>query len=208
MIRDPRRTAEEVEKVMTNMVARGVDGGPPGSARRIAATLAASMLAFSAAGSDTVRDPYTHFFQDTFGDFTEELEDARESGKKGVVIFFEMDECPFCERMRETVLNRTDVQDYYREHFRIFTVDVEGDTEVVDFAGNEMPAKDFAFKVNKVRATPVIAFHDLDGRRVVRFTGAVRNWQEFLWLGEFAADGYYRKTNFTRFKRAKRAATE
>ncbi len=192
-----------------NTTTRRTDGRL-GPVRRIAATLAVSMLAFSAAASaatsDTVRDPYTHFFQDTFGDFTEELDEARGSGKKGVVIFFEMDECPFCERMRETVLNRADVQDFYREHFRIFTVDIEGDTEIVDFAGNEMPAKDFAFKINKVRATPVIAFYDLDGRRVVRFTGAVRNWEEFLWLGEFAAEGYYHKTNFTRFKRAKRAA--
>lgn len=190
---------------MTNTTAHGT-GALPGLVRFIAAVLPVSMLAFSAVASDAVRDPYSHFFQDTFGDFTEEIEDARESGMKGVVIFFEMDECPFCERMRETVLNRADVQDYYRERFRIFTVDIEGDTEVVDFDGNEMPAKDFAFKVNKVRATPVIAFYDLDGRRVVRFTGAVRNWQEFLWLGEFAADGYYHKTNFTRFKRAKRAA--
>lgn len=180
-------------------------GGRPDPIPRIAATLAASVLAFSAVASDAMRDPYTHFFQDTFGDFTEELDEARESGKKGVVIFFEMDECPFCERMRETVLNRADVQDFYRERFRIFTVDIEGDTEVVDFAGNEMAAKDFAFRINKVRATPVIAFYDLDGQRVVRFTGAVRNWEEFLWLGEFAADGYYHKTNFTRFKRAKRA---
>ena len=187
-----------------NTTAQGM-GALPAPARFIAGILPVSMLAFSAVASDTMRDPYSHFFQDTFGDFTEEIEDARESGKKGVVIFFEMDECPFCERMRETVLNRADVQDYYRERFRIFTVDVEGDTEVVDFDGNEMPAKDFAFKVNKVRATPVIAFYDLDGRRVVRFTGAVRNRQEFLWLGEFAADGYYRKTSFTRFKRAKRA---
>ena len=189
---------------MKNTMPHGM-GALPGPVRFIAAVLSASMLAFSAVASDTVRDPYTHFFQDTFGDFTEELEDVRESGRRGVVIFFEMDECPFCERMRETVLNRADVQDYYRDRFRIFTVDIEGDTEVVDFDGNEMPAKDFAFKINKVRATPVIAFYDLDGRRVVRFTGAVRDWQEFLWLGEFAADGYYHKTNFTRFKRAKRA---
>ena len=185
--------------------ARGT-GNARGSVRfTVAAALAVSMLAFSAMAYDALRDPYEHFFQDTFGDFAEEIDVAREDGKKGIVIFFEMDECPFCERMRESVLNHADVQDYYRERFRIFTVDIEGDTEVVDFKGNEMPAKDFAFKINKIRATPVIAFYDLDGRRVVRFTGAVRDKQEFLWLGEFAADGYYRTTNFTRFKRAKRA---
>ena len=163
-------------------------------------------FASSAVAHEQLRDPYSHFFQDTFGDFAEELELAREEGKQGIVIFFEMDECPFCERMRETVLNRADVQDYYREHFRIFTVDIEGDTAIVDFMGNVMPAKEFAFKVNKVRATPVIAFYDLDGLRVVRFTGAVRSKQEFLWLGEFTVNGYYRETNFTRFKRAMRAS--
>lgn len=152
-----------------------------------------------------IRDPYQYFFQDTFGDFAEEIEIAREEGKKGIVIFFEMDECPFCARMRETVLNRVSVQDYYREHFRIFMVDIEGDTEVVDFSGNVMLAKDFSFKLHKVRATPVIAFFDLEGTRVVRFTGAVRNPEEFLLLGHFAADGHYEKTNFTRFKRAWKA---
>ena len=172
----------------------------------IAAAALAAMVAWPAGASEPLRDPHTHFFQDTFGDFTEEIEVARTEGKQGIVIFFEMDECPFCERMRENVLNHADVQDYYREHFLIFAVDIEGDTEVVDFTGNTMSAKDFAFKVNKVRATPVIAFYDLDGRRVVRFTGAVRSKEEFLWLGEFAANGYWRQTNFTRFKRAMRAA--
>lgn len=67
-----------------------------------------------------------------------------------------------------------------------------------------MTAKDFAFKVNRVRATPVIAFFDLEGNRITRFTGATKNAEEFLWLGEFVADGHFRTTNFTRFKRQKR----
>ena len=40
------------------------------------------------------------FFDETFGDFTEELTHAREQGKVGVFVFFEMDECPFCHRMK------------------------------------------------------------------------------------------------------------
>ncbi len=151
------------------------------------------------------RDPYVYFFDDTFGDFSEELETARESGKQGILIFFEMDECPFCHRMKETVLNQPRVQEWYKERFLIFSVDTEGDTEITDFNGNAMPAKDFAFKVNRVRATPVFAFFDLEGNRITRFTGATKNAQEFLWLGEFVTGGHYKSTNFTRFKRQKRA---
>jgi thioredoxin-related protein len=155
-------------------------------------------------GAAETRDPYGHFFQDTFGDFTEELQLAREEGKQGVLIFFEMDECPFCHRMKQTVLNQPEVQDYYRKHFRIFAVDIEGDIEVVDFEGITKTQKDWAFKDHRVRATPVFAFFDLEGERVARYTGATSGPEEFLWLGEFVADGHYRETNFTKFKREKR----
>ncbi|MBS0003440.1 MAG: thioredoxin family protein [Thioalkalivibrio sp.] len=150
------------------------------------------------------RDPYTHFFHPTFGDFQEELEDARADGKQGILIFFEMDECPFCHRMKQQVLNQPGVQDFYREHFAIFSVDVEGDVEITDFQGNSLSQSDFAFREFRVRATPVFQFFDLEGEPTVRFTGATRDAQEFLQLGEFVADGHYQQMNFTRFKRATR----
>jgi thioredoxin-related protein len=149
------------------------------------------------------RDPNAHFFNETFGDFREELANARKAGKSGVLVFFEMDDCPFCHRMKETVLNQPAVQDWYRERFLIFSVDTEGDTEVTDFEGRQMPAKDFAFKVNRVRATPVFAFYDLTGKPVARYTGATKDVQEFMWLGEFVAGGHYKDSNFVRFKREK-----
>jgi thioredoxin-related protein len=103
------------------------------------------------------------------------------------------------------VLNRPEVQDWYRERFLIFAVDIEGETEVTDFQGTTMTAKDFAFRVNRIRATPVFVFYDLEGAPMVRYTGVTRDADEFLWLGEFVADNHYQNTKFTRFKRAKLA---
>ena len=71
---------------------------------------------------------------------------------------FEMDECPFCHRMKTTILNQPEVQAYFREHFLIFPVDIEGDVEITDFSGATTTMKDFAFKQYRVRATPVFAF--------------------------------------------------
>jgi len=144
------------------------------------------------------------FFQQSFGDFSEELEIAREEGKKGIFIFFEMDECPFCHRMKTTILNQPDVIDYYARYFRRFQIDIEGDVEMTDFQGNVTSQKDFAFKQHRVRATPVMAFFDLSGKRVVRYTGATSSVQEFLWLGEYVVSEAYKKTSFTRYKREKR----
>jgi thioredoxin-related protein len=164
--------------------------------------LAVAVLTVSMAHAGPGRDPYQHFFHSTFGDFQEELEQARAQGKKAVLVFFEMDDCPFCHRMKDTVLNRPEVQEYYREHFLMFPLDVEGDVEVATFDGRSMPQKDFAFREHRVRATPVFAFFDLEGQQIARFIGA-SDVQEFLWLGEFVAEGHYLEMPFTRYKRQK-----
>ncbi len=168
------------------------------------ALLALALASLSLLAATEPRDPYTHFFQPTFGDFQEELEVARADGKQGVLIFFEMDECPFCHRMKQQVLNQPVVQEYYREHFALFSVDVEGDVEITDFQGRAMRQSDFAFREFRVRATPVFQFFNLDGEPIARFTGATRDVGEFLQLGEFVADGHYQDMNFTRFKRQAR----
>lgn len=150
-----------------------------------------------AAGSD----PYTDFFNDSFGNLKEELDTARDEDKKGVMLFFEMDDCPFCHRMKKTVLNRADVQEYFRENFRLITIDIEGDIELTDFAGKNTTQKDFAFQQHRVRATPVIAFFDLEGKKVAKYTGATGTPEEFMLLGKYVAEGHYKDMPFTKYKR-------
>ena len=169
--------------------------------------LAALLLSVVSAAIGAVRNPEEHFFDTTFGDFSEELQNARDQGKKGILIMFEMDECPFCHRMKTSVLNQPQIQDYYNEHFLIFPLDIEGDLEVTDFQGNTLTQKELALKQFRVRATPVFAFFDLDGKLVARYTGATRDAQEFQWLGEYVVDGDYNKTSFTRYKLERRKAT-
>jgi thioredoxin-related protein len=173
-------------------------------AGRVARGLALFFLFWlGAAVQAETRDPDQHFFDQTLGDLREELEHARASGKKGVLIMFEMDECPFCHRMKTTVLNRPEVQDYFKANFLIFPLDTEGDVEITDFQGETTAQKDLALKKYRVRATPVFAFFDLDGNLVARYTGATKDPQEFLWLGEYVVAGAYKEQDFTRFKREK-----
>lgn len=167
----------------------------------------ALLLVFSMGVSANPRDPERYFFDQSFGDFTEELETAREQGKKGILIMFEMDECPFCHRMKITVLNQPEVQKFYKENFLIFSVDIEGDIEITDFKGQATTMKDFAFKQFRVRATPVFQFFDLQGNPIKggRYTGATKNAEEFLLLGKYIVEKKYKETNFTRYKRQKPA---
>lgn len=160
-----------------------------------------SILLLTAQANASPRDPYKHFFNETWGDFKEELANAKEQGKTGILIFFEMDECPFCHYMKKNVLNQSNVQAYYRQHFLNFVVDIEGDVEMVNFKGKPTRQKDFAFKEFRVRATPVIMIIGLDGKPIHRHTGKTAGVNEFMLIGKYIVDGHYKKTSFTRYKR-------
>lgn len=154
------------------------------------------------AHADTPRDPTKYFFNETWGDYPEELKKAKAEGKDGIMLFFEQADCPFCHYMKTNVLNQPEVQDYYRKHFLLFTVDIEGDVDITNMKGQTMKQKDFAFKVERVRATPVIAFYDLNGNRIDRYIGKTSGVQEFMWLGHYIVDGAYKKMPFIRYKQA------
>lgn len=151
------------------------------------------------------RDPIEHFFHPSFGDLREELQTARGEGKSGLLIMFDNAECPWCHKMKTSILNQVSVQDYYRKHFQIIRIDTEGGNPIVDFDGQEMKEKDFTLKVNRVRATPVFIFYGLDGKQLTRFTGAVSTVQEFMWLGEFVVGKHYKTTRFANYKRQRKA---
>ena len=168
-------------------------------------TLLAALPAGAATG-DLPNDPDAYFFDTSLGNFQEELALAKEQGKKGILVFFEMDECPFCHRMRHSVLNQPEVQAWYKANFLSFIVDIEGDVEMTDFEGRTTTQKDFAFRQHRVRATPVLMFFDLQGQPVARYTGATSGVEEFLWLGEYVANGAYEKMPFARYKRTKRSS--
>jgi thioredoxin-related protein len=169
--------------------------------RRYRLTTLVTLLLVALAAWGETRDPGKFFFDAGFGDFSEELARAREEGKKGVLIMFEQGDCPFCQRMKATVLNLSEIQDYYRANFLVFPVDIEGDLEVTDFAGKRTSQKDLALQEYRVRATPVFAFFDLDGKLVARYTGATKNAEEFRLLGQYVADGAYASTNFPTYRR-------
>ena len=160
------------------------------------------ILLFSVPTWAETRDPGNFFFQPKFGDLQADLREARKQGKKGIFLFFELDSCPFCERMKATILNQSDVQDAYRAQFLVYPIDVNGDAEITDFQGKQTTEKAFAFAL-RVRATPTLLFFDLDGKPVARHTGPTKDKAEFLLLGKYVVEGAYATQHFTKYKQGK-----
>lgn len=148
---------------------------------------------FSASSAD--------FFDFSSESFKEDLQTAKDEGKQGIMIFFGMDDCPFCHKMKKTVLNQPDVIKYYKENFASYEVDVNNGIKIADFEGKPTSHKDFAIFHN-VRATPVIAFFDLEGNKIFTRTG-YSSKEEFILLGDFISTKKYKTLNFTKYKREK-----
>lgn len=147
------------------------------------------------------REAMEYFFQQSFNNLPEEAELAREEGKMGIFVMFNDPDCPWCKKMKATILNQVQVQDFFRQHFRLLHLDTRGDTLMTDFDGTELAEKDFSLLKHRVRATPVLMFFDLDGNVMLKYTGAVKDPQEFLLMGEFIVNGDYKKSRFAAYKR-------
>ena len=139
------------------------------------------------------RDPREFFFAQSFGDLPEELAEAREAGKLGLLLFFEQEGCPYCERMLKTILNQPSVQEWYRERFVSISVDINGDVELRDVDGITLPSKVFA-QHRRVKTTPTISFIDLSGAEVYRRVTMVSGPGEFMMMGQYIAEGRYTDT--------------
>jgi len=170
---------------------------------RLFALLLSGFCYLGVAHAEDPRDPAKFFFNDTWGDYKEELKNAKDQGKDGIMIFFEMKDCPFCHYMKTNVFNQPQVQEYFRKHFLLFSVDIEGDVEMKNLQGKAMLQKEFAFREHRVRATPVIAFFDLNGKKVHHHVGKTTGIEEFMWMGDYVVSGAYKTMPFIRFKQTK-----
>jgi thioredoxin-related protein len=160
----------------------------------------AALAPFTAQAAET-RDAQS-FFNLNMGDLKAEAAEAKADGKKALLVIFEQEGCPGCRHMRTQVLNRKDVQDYYRANFANLSLDIWSSVPIRDFAGREQTEKEYA-QSSKIKGTPTFIFYDLSGREIVRIFGTIETPDEFLLLGRYVASGAYKTREFAQYKTAK-----
>lgn len=158
-----------------------------------------ALAALPATGAET-RDPDDHFFNLNSGDFKAEAADAKSAGKKGILVMFEQDGCPGCLYMKQNVLNRVEVQNFYRQRFLNFSVNTFGSVPIRDFSGRDLTEKSYAQSAG-IRGTPTFLFYDLNGAEVARIVGPVKSAEDFMLLGEFVASGAYKTRKFADYRK-------
>jgi len=147
----------------------------------------------SAAARGEVRAGVAHAAPDWFKvSFLDIGEDAAEAGAadKHLMLFFQLNNCPYCDRMLTECFETEPYMGFIREHFDVIALNVQGDREIAFDERTSLSEKALA-SLLKVRGTPAILFLDADNKQVARVNG-YRSPQRFQQVLNYVSSKAYR----------------
>lgn len=113
---------------------------------------------------------YPDWFKQSFLDLKEDVAEAKQSAKAGIIVFFEQPHCAYCNALITNGFGDAAIARYTQKHFDVVTLDIYGDRPVTDFTGANLSERDFALKL-KAELTPTLDFYDTDNKLVFRLRG-------------------------------------
>jgi thioredoxin-related protein len=116
------------------------------------------------------------WFKESFLDIAEDVDDAA-AHDKHVILFLEMNGCPYCYKMIEENFKGSDYSDFIQQRFDVIALNIRGDREVALDADTTLTEKQLAAQLG-VRYTPTILFLNQANEPVARING-YRNVADF-----------------------------
>jgi thioredoxin-related protein len=152
--------------------------------------------------SELLTAEYPDWFVDTFFDLQEALNNARESGKKGLIVVFSTAGCSYCYKFAHETLRDPEVAANLRRGFDALALEIFSDDLMVSPQGEELPIKEFAKKIG-ADFTPATYFLDLEGKPRLRIIGFNPS-DRFLSAMRYVAEEHYHDGPFREFLAAER----
>ncbi len=140
---------------------------------------------------------FPDFFKLSFLDLREDLQEAKEAGKAGIVLYFGQKYCAYCQKFLEHDLENEGIQTYLLKHFDVIGLDIHGYRTVVDMQGNEMLESRLAIEEG-TNFTPSVIFYDTEDGEALRLRGYYPPYR-FLAALEYVADSHHRKERFREY---------
>jgi len=137
------------------------------------------------------------WFKLSFLDVREDVEEAKQAGKKGLILYFGMSHCPYCKALIEKNFGRDDIARYTRKNFDVVAINVKGSGTVKALSGEVMSEQTFSIK-NRANFTPTLIFYDNAGNKVLRLVGYYGVYK-FRAALEYVADFHYKQETFKHY---------
>lgn len=151
-----------------------------------------SNVATAAEAKGEIKGGVTHiapsWFKESFLEIQDDADEANDADKH-LILFFQLNGCPYCDRMLTESFQAEPLTSYIQEHFDTIAINVGGDREVVFNEKITVSEKELSGLL-KVRATPAILFLNGDNKTVVRVNG-YRSPERFEQVLHFVAEKAY-----------------
>jgi len=110
------------------------------------------------------------WFKQSFLVLKDDIADAKDEGKTGIIVFFGQAHCPYCKALITNDFGDADIAQYTQKHFDVVALDIYGDRMVTGVRGPELSEHDFATQL-KAELTPTLDFYTTDNKLVFRIRG-------------------------------------
>ncbi|QYZ66310.1 MAG: thioredoxin [Gammaproteobacteria bacterium (ex Lamellibrachia satsuma)] len=143
-----------------------------------------------------LEEPMDHpdWFKHSFLDLQEDLQEAIEQDKQGIIVYFGQRRCAYCKMLMQVNFGLSDITTYTRSHFDIIPIDIWGVDELTDLKGVTLSEREYAIREN-TNFTPSLIFYGREGDEALRLRGYYPPYK-FRAALEYVADGHYRKESF------------
>jgi len=119
---------------------------------------------------------------------------------RDILLFFETEHCPFCARMRKSVLIDQAVINKLQASFIALPLDIESDQMMRDEAGEPISVRQYAQRYKRIVLTPTMVFVDANFNLLHRHSGLIATNEEFKKLLEFVSSRAYDSYSWKHFK--------
>ena len=144
------------------------------------------------------------WFKLSFLEIADDIEEAKEQNKKGLIVYFGQKFCPYCKAHLENNWGQSDIIKYTKKNFDVIAINVKGQRPVIDIDGKSYTEKTFS-ALKKTNFTPSILFYNTKGQEILRLRG-YRPPYQFRAALEYIADGHYEKEAFRTYMARAEAA--
>jgi len=140
---------------------------------------------------------YPDWFKKSFLDLPEDLKEAVDAGKTGIMVYFGQQRCAYCHKLMEVNFGLADIVEYTRHHFDVIPIHIWGVDEVTSIDGRLLTERELALGLS-TNFTPSVLFYDREGKEALRLRGYYPPYQ-FRAALEYVADGHYNRETFREY---------
>jgi len=109
------------------------------------------------------------WFKNSFLDIRDDINEAAANGRR-VMLYFYQDGCPYCAKLIQDNFTQRSIVEKTRKYFDVIAINMWGDREVTDLAGNRVTEKQFA-KAARVMFTPTLLLLTEKAQVALRING-------------------------------------